>query len=90
MVKANGLDRALLHGLHQRIANHPEPVSDAALRAVVRVALAYTQATRNDDTVARDAVEEFDEDSLALVEILTLTVLQLKTSGQEQTNVRFG
>ena len=90
MTKANGLDRALLHGLHQRLANRPEPVSDAALRAVVRVAQAYTQTSRNDDSVQRDAVEQFDEDSLALVEILTNAVLQLKVSDVQERGFQFG
>ena len=90
MTKANGLDRALLHGLHQRLGNRPEPVSDAALRAVIRVAQAYTVTARIDDTVQRDAVEQFDEDSLALVEILTTAVLQLKMSDVEERGFQFG
>ena len=89
MTKANGLDRALLHGLHQRLAFRAEPVSDAALRAVLRVALAYT-APQADDSSASDAVQQFDEDSLALVEILARAVLQHKTIDKQEDRVQFG
>lgn len=46
MVKANGLDRPLLQGLHQRFAYHPEPVSDTTLRAAVRMLLPTVRAVR--------------------------------------------
>ena len=80
MMKANGLDRALLHGLHLRLAKKPETISPAALRAVLRVAEAYSQGIRDAEPSA-DVVAEFDEDSLALVEVLTLALLQEKTLG---------
>lgn len=90
MTKASGLDRALLHGLHQRLGRRPERVSDAALRAVLRVAFAYTQDSKADDSAAQEAIGEFDEDSLALVEVLAQTLLQLTTSGNELRFEEFG
>ena len=77
MTKANGLDRALVHGLHLRMAKRPEPISAVALGAVLRVAQAYSQGDR-DNEPPRDVIAEFDEDSLALVDILALAVVQLK------------
>lgn len=78
MKRANPLDRALLHGLHQRLASRPETIGSAALGTVLQVAQAYTQSASDGDASLRDAIEEFDEDSLALVEILMLAVLQSK------------
>ena len=89
MTKADALDRALVHELHIRLLNRPESISDAALRPIVRVALAYTQAHYG-KPIERDVVEEFDEDSLALVEILALAVLQRTTLYGEQEDRQFG
>ena len=89
MTKADVLDRALLHELHIRLHSRPEPISDASLRPIVRVALAYTQVQYG-GSVAKDAVEEFDEDSLALVEILALAVLQRSALYEKRANLDFG
>ncbi len=91
MTKADARDRALLHDLHIEMASHRfTPIGDEALRAVVRVALAYTHVSSPDDSISRDVIEEFDEDSLALVEILTLAVLQRKTSMRDVENLNLG
>ena len=77
MRKAKPLDRALLHGLHLRLAEKPDRISQTALLAVVRVAESYTQGIR-EAGASPDDVADFYEDALLLLEILTQALRQAK------------
>ncbi len=84
--KPNGLDRAILHGLHQRLAMKQHEINQAEVRAVLRVALAYQRNDVSSMETDASAVVEFDEDSVALVEILTLALLQ----SEARSNAPYG
>ena len=77
MKRAHPLDRALLHGLHRRLCDNTEPIDHTVLSAAIRMAQGYANRDPQPDDAAASIIEDFDEDALALIDILTIAALRL-------------
>ena len=87
MRRADGIDRAFVHGLHARLlTSEVETISETAVKAILRVATSYSAATDDETITSVEILKEFDEDAVALVYCLTHVLFQ-QSAAQGRTEL---